>query len=104
MEDLRRVVVVGAGTGAGAHLRALREIGCQVVGVVTRHPGRAANARAIFPDTRVCWPATEALDIGADVAIVASPAGTHLSVVREAARRCARWSAVVRWARSPAGR
>jgi UDP-N-acetyl-2-amino-2-deoxyglucuronate dehydrogenase len=83
----RRVVVVGAGIGAGAHLRALREIGCQVVGVVTHHPDRAAAVRALFPETRVCWPATDALDLGADLAIVASPAGTHLGVVREAAHR-----------------
>ncbi len=66
----RRVVVVGAGTGAGAHLRALREIGCQVVAVVTRHPDRSAAARALFPRVRVCWPAADALSLGADVAIV----------------------------------
>lgn len=83
----RSVVVVGAGAGAGAHLRALREIGCPVVSVVTHHPDRIAAVRALFPDTRVCWPATEALDLGADFAIVASPTGTHLAIVREAARR-----------------
>jgi UDP-N-acetyl-2-amino-2-deoxyglucuronate dehydrogenase len=83
----RRVVVVGAGTGAGAHLRALREIGCPVAGVVTHDPGRAAAVRAMFPDARVCWPATDALDLKPDLAIVASPAGTHLDIVREAARR-----------------
>jgi predicted dehydrogenase len=82
-----RVVVVGAGNGAGAHLRALRELGCRVVGVVSRHPGRIAAARALFPHTEICWPATGALDLGADLAIVASPAGTHLDVVREAAAR-----------------
>lgn len=87
VELSRSVVVVGAGTGAGAHLRALREIGCPVVGVVTHHPDRIAAVRALFPDTRVCWPATEALDLGADLAVVASPAGTHLAIVREAARR-----------------
>jgi predicted dehydrogenase len=58
-----------------------------MVAVVTHHPARVAAARALFPDVRVCWPATEALDLGADVAIVASPAATHLDVVREAARR-----------------
>jgi len=83
----RRVVVVGAGYGAGAHLRALRELGCEVVAVVTRHDGRAAAARALFPGTRICWPASAALDVGADLAIVASPSATHCDVVREATAR-----------------
>lgn len=87
VELSRSVIVVGAGIGAGAHLRALREMGCPVLGVVTHHPDRIAAVRALFPDTRVCWPATEALDLGADLAVVASPAGTHLAIVREAARR-----------------
>jgi predicted dehydrogenase len=82
-----RVVVVGAGLGAGAHLRALHEMGCHVVAVVTRHAGRAAAARALFPRTRICWPATEALDAGPTLAVVASPADTHLDVVAEAADR-----------------
>ena len=82
-----RVVVVGAGYGAGAHLRALRAMGAQVVAVVTRDAGRTAAARSLFPDTRVSWPAAAALDLGADLAIVASPAATHLEVVREAAAR-----------------
>jgi UDP-N-acetyl-2-amino-2-deoxyglucuronate dehydrogenase len=83
----RRVVVVGAGFGAGAHLRALHEMGCRVVAVVTRRPDRADAVHRLFPDARVCWPAVDALDVGADLAIVASPAGTHLDVAREAARR-----------------
>jgi predicted dehydrogenase len=82
-----RVVVVGAGFGAGAHLRALREMGCEMVAVVTRHPGRAAAARALFPEVLTCWPATAALDRGADLAIIASPTATHLDIVREAAAR-----------------
>lgn len=82
-----RVAVIGAGLGAGAHLRALREMDCEVVAVATRHPGRAAAVRALLPGTRICWPPTAALDAGATLAIVASPADTHLDVVTEAAGR-----------------
>jgi UDP-N-acetyl-2-amino-2-deoxyglucuronate dehydrogenase len=82
-----KVVVVGAGNGAGAHLRALREMGAEVTAVVTGHPDRRAAALALFPGARVDWPATVALDRGADLAIVASPANTHLDVVRAAAER-----------------
>jgi UDP-N-acetyl-2-amino-2-deoxyglucuronate dehydrogenase len=81
------VVVIGAGNGAGAHLRALREMSCQVTAVVTGHPERRRAALALFPDARVDWPATEALSRGADLAIVASPAATHLEMVRAAAER-----------------
>jgi predicted dehydrogenase len=86
MRDVR-VVVIGAGNGAGAHLRALREMGSRVTAVVTGHPERRRAALALFPAARVDWPATEALSRGADLAIVASPAATHLDVVREAAER-----------------
>ncbi len=82
-----RVVVVGAGFGAGAHLRALKELGADVAAVVTGHPQRRAAALALFPGARVDWPASEALRRGADLVIVASPAATHLDIVREAARR-----------------
>jgi UDP-N-acetyl-2-amino-2-deoxyglucuronate dehydrogenase len=82
-----RVVVIGAGFGAGAHLRALRDMDADVAAVVTGHPERRAAALALFPDARVDWPATEALRRGADLAIVASPAATHLDIVREAATR-----------------
>lgn len=82
-----KVVVIGAGNGAGAHLRALREMGAEVTAVVTGHPERRAAALALYPGARVDWPATEALDRGADLAIVASPANTHLDVVRAAAER-----------------
>jgi UDP-N-acetyl-2-amino-2-deoxyglucuronate dehydrogenase len=82
-----RVAVIGAGLGAAAHLRALREMDCPVVAVATRDPGRAAAVRDLLPGTPICWPASEALDAGPTLAIVASPAGTHLDVVREAADR-----------------
>jgi predicted dehydrogenase len=82
-----RVVVIGAGNGGGAHLRALRELGCRVTAVVTGHPERRAGALALFPDARVDWPAEEALDRGADLAIVAAPAANHLELVRAAAER-----------------
>jgi UDP-N-acetyl-2-amino-2-deoxyglucuronate dehydrogenase len=82
-----RAVVIGAGNGAGAHLRALKEMGAEVSAVVTGHPDRRAAALAVFPHARVDWPATEALRRGADLAVVASPANTHLDIVREAAAR-----------------
>jgi predicted dehydrogenase len=82
-----KVVVVGAGNGASAHLRALGDIDAEVTAVVTGHPRRRAAALALFPRASVDWPATEALRRGADLAIVASPANTHLEIVREAAAR-----------------
>ncbi len=85
-QDLR-VVVIGAGFAAGAHLRALRQMGCHVTAVVTAHPKRRARALAMFPDARVDWPAHEALRHGADFAIIASPSDTHLDIAREAVAR-----------------
>jgi UDP-N-acetyl-2-amino-2-deoxyglucuronate dehydrogenase len=82
-QDLR-VVVVGAGFAAGAHLRALRQMGCRVTAIVTAHPRRRAKALSMFPDAHVDWPAPEALRHGADLAIIASPSDTHLEVAREA--------------------
>jgi len=84
---MTRVVVIGAGNGAGAHLRALRELDWAVTAVVTGHPERRAAALAVFPGAHVDWPATEALERGADLAVIASPANTHLELVREAAAR-----------------
>jgi len=81
------IVVVGAGPGAGAHLRALHAMGCPPAAVVTHDPERAARVRELFPGTTICWPTAAALDRGADLVIVASPAGTHLDVVRLAAGR-----------------
>src|SRR2546423_11145005 len=85
-QDLR-VVMIGAGFAAGAHLRALRQMGARVTAVVTAHPQRRQAALSMFPDAAVDWPAPEALRRGADLAIVASPSDTHLDLVREAATR-----------------
>lgn len=82
-----RVVVIGAGVGAVAHLRALREMGCPVVAVATRRAERAAVVHALFPEARLCWPVAEAFGVGADLTIVASPPDTHLDVVAQAAGR-----------------
>src|SRR5437764_8783824 len=82
-----RVVVVGAGFAAGAHLRALLQMGCQVTAVVTGHPERRRAALAMFPDAEVDWPAEEALRHGADLAIIASPSDNHLEVARQAVAR-----------------
>jgi predicted dehydrogenase len=80
-------VVIGAGNGAGAHLRALKEMGCHVIAVVTEHPDRREAALAVFPEARVDWPATEALSRGADLAVIASPTATHLDLVQQAAEQ-----------------
>src|SRR5256885_13431907 len=85
-QDLR-VVMIGAGFAAGAHLRALRQMGARVTAVVTAHPKRRAAALSMFPEAAVDWPAPGALRRGADLAIVASPSDTHLDLVREAATR-----------------
>src|SRR2546423_15576841 len=85
-QDLR-VVMIGAGFAAGAHLRALRQMGARVTAVVTAHPQRRQAALSMFPEAAVDWPAPEALRRGADLAIVASPSDTHLDLVREAATR-----------------
>src|SRR2546421_6748566 len=82
-----RVVVVGAGFAAGAHLRALLQMGCQVAAVVTGRRERRRAALAMFPDAEVDWPAEEALRHGADLAIIASPSDTHLEVARQAVAR-----------------
>jgi UDP-N-acetyl-2-amino-2-deoxyglucuronate dehydrogenase len=80
-----RVAVIGAGTGAMAHLHALAELGWPVVAVATRREDRAAAVRAVYPEARICWPAEDAFRAGLDLVIVASPADTHLDVVRLAA-------------------
>jgi UDP-N-acetyl-2-amino-2-deoxyglucuronate dehydrogenase len=84
---MRRVAVIGAGVGAVAHLRALRDLDWPVVAVATRRADRAAAARERHPDTRICWPAESVFDAAPDLAIVASPPDTHLDIVRLAAAR-----------------
>src|SRR5256885_16791234 len=85
-QDLR-VVMIGAGFAAGAHLRALRQMGARVTAVVTAHPKRRAAALSMFPEAAGGWPAPEALPRAADLPIVAPPADTHLDPVGEAATR-----------------
>jgi UDP-N-acetyl-2-amino-2-deoxyglucuronate dehydrogenase len=80
-----RVAVIGAGVGAMAHLLALSELGWPVVAVATRREDRAAAVHELHPEARVCWPADDAFRTGVDLAIVASPADTHLDMVRLAA-------------------
>jgi UDP-N-acetyl-2-amino-2-deoxyglucuronate dehydrogenase len=82
----RRVAVLGAGLAAQPHLVALQEEGCAVVAVATRDESRAARVRSRFPGVRRCWPPEAALE-DADLALVLSPAGTHLELVRAAASR-----------------
>lgn len=76
----RRVVVVGAGLASAAHLTALRAVGADVVGVVTRDEKRAAAARRLAPEARILpsLDAAEALD--ADTAVVVTPPSSHLAV------------------------
>jgi UDP-N-acetyl-2-amino-2-deoxyglucuronate dehydrogenase len=82
----RRAAVLGAGLAAQPHLAALQAEGCEVVTVATRDEGRAARVRERFPGARRCWPAETALEDGVDLALVLSPAGTHLELVRAAAK------------------
>ena len=84
---MTRVAVIGAGVGAMAHLKALRELDWPVLAVATRRAERAAAVRELHPDARVCWPADDVFDAGPDLVIVASPADAHLDGVRLAAAR-----------------
>jgi predicted dehydrogenase len=84
MTDALRVGLVGYGSaGRGIHARLLREVGAQVVRVVTRSPQRAATAGedwqgvAVDPDVQALL--GHAADL--DVVVIASPTGEHVEHV-----------------------
>ncbi|WP_032374097.1 Gfo/Idh/MocA family protein [Rhodococcoides fascians] len=79
----RRVVVVGAGLASAAHLTALRSLGAEVLGVVTRNPARAEAAQQYAPAARICSSISELTELGADTGVVVTPPSTHLKVVSE---------------------
>ena len=85
-----RVAMVGYGdAGRGIHARLLRACGDTVTHVVVRSPGRAASARADWPDVVLhddVEGLVRAIGSGAaepvDVVVVASPTGLHADHVR----------------------
>ncbi|MFE7420978.1 Gfo/Idh/MocA family protein [Rhodococcus sp. NPDC057529] len=85
----RRVVVVGAGLASAAHLTALRAVGADVVGVVTRDGTRAAAARRLAPEARILpsLAAAAAAALDADTAVVVTPPSSHLAVASALAER-----------------
>src|SRR5205823_4001264 len=76
---MTRVVVIGAGNGAGAHLRALRELDCAVTAVVTGHPERRAAALAVCLQHRT-KPAGRALRALVDSGALGTFTGGSVSV------------------------
>lgn len=83
----RRVVVVGAGLASAAHLTALRAVGAEVVGVVTRDETRAAAARRLAPEARILPSVDAAAGLDADTAVVVTPPSSHLAVASALAER-----------------
>ncbi len=87
MTDALRVGLVGYGSaGRGIHARLLREVGAQVVRVVSRNPDRAAAAGADWPGVAVDGDVAALLDHAAelDVVVIASPTGEHVAHVTAA--------------------
>ncbi|VTR78021.1 Gfo/Idh/MocA family protein [Cellulomonas hominis] len=85
MTDTLRVGLVGYGSaGRGIHARLLREVGAQVVRVVTRSPERAAVAEEDWPDVAVDGEVAGMLAHAGDldVVVIASPTGRHAEHVR----------------------
>ncbi|RZK95812.1 MAG: Gfo/Idh/MocA family oxidoreductase [Rhodococcus sp. (in: high G+C Gram-positive bacteria)] len=83
----RRVVVVGAGLASAAHLTALRAVGAEVVGVVTRDKTRAAAAQRLAPNARILPDVDAAAGLDADTAVVVTPPSSHLAVASALAER-----------------
>lgn len=87
MTDALRVGLVGyGGAGRGIHARLLREVGAQVVRVVSRNPARAAAAGHDWPGVAVDADVTGLLAHAAelDVVVIASPTGDHVDHVTRA--------------------
>jgi UDP-N-acetyl-2-amino-2-deoxyglucuronate dehydrogenase len=83
----RRAVVIGAGLASAAHLTALRSVGADVIGVVTRNEARAVAARRLAPEARILETVEEAATLGADTAIVVTPPSSHRAVASVFAER-----------------
>ncbi|MGV9734883.1 Gfo/Idh/MocA family protein [Rhodococcus aetherivorans] len=83
----RRAVVVGAGLASAAHLTALRAVGADVVGVVTRDETRAAAARRLAPEAQILPNLDAAVALDADTAVVVTPPSSHLAVASALAER-----------------
>ena len=79
-----RVGIIGYGSaGRGIHGRLLREVGAQVVRVVTRNPARATAAAKDWPGVAVDATAEDLLAHAdqLDVVVIASPTGDHVAHV-----------------------
>ncbi|WP_213571015.1 Gfo/Idh/MocA family oxidoreductase [Rhodococcus sp. USK13] len=83
----RRVVVVGAGLASAAHFTAIRAVGADVVGVVTRDEARAAAARRLAPEAQILPSLDAASALDADTAVVVTPPSSHLAVASVLAER-----------------
>jgi len=84
MTDALRVGLVGYGSaGRGIHARLLREVGAQVVRVVSRNPARATAAERDWPGVAVDQDVAGLLAHAGelDVVVVASPTGEHVAHV-----------------------
>jgi len=81
------IAVIGAGMASAPHLRALTEIDDAALRwVVTGDAKRAAAASDLAPDARVTASLDEALsDPDVDVALILTPANTHLELISAAA-------------------
>jgi predicted dehydrogenase len=85
MTDALRVGLIGYGSaGRGIHARLLRDVGAQVVRVVTRNPARATAADRDWPGVGVDADVAGLLAHadGLDVVVIASPTGDHVEHVR----------------------
>lgn len=82
-----RVGIIGYGSaGRGIHGRLLRDVGAQVVRVVTRNPARATAAAKDWPGVAVDATAEGLLAHAGqlDVVVIASPTGDHVAHVTAA--------------------
>jgi predicted dehydrogenase len=87
MTEALRVGLVGYGSaGRGIHARLLREVGAQVVRVVSRNPARSAAAEHDWPGVAVDQDLTGLLAHAEDldVVVIASPTGEHVTHVTQA--------------------
>ena len=81
--------LIGYGAGGrlfhAPYILASRE--CSLVGIVTRSPSRAQEARADIPGVRVFDTANDLLDSGVDAVVVSTPPATRSEVVLQAIGR-----------------
>ncbi|MEV7972079.1 Gfo/Idh/MocA family oxidoreductase [Cellulomonas sp. NPDC089187] len=86
MTELRAGIIGYGSAGRGIHGRLLRDVGAQVVRVVTRNPARATAAAKDWPGVQVDATAEDLLAHAdqLDVVVIASPTGDHVAHVTAA--------------------